>query len=61
MESMSHHITPLVVDSLGGGHTHTRAQKYMHTDIHGQSNSKKPGTCCGQHAPGLKRQPNDKQ
>ena len=37
MGSISHHIMPLVINSLAGGHTHT------HTDIHRQSNSKKPG------------------
>ena len=26
MESMSHHITPLVINSLGGGHTHTHVR-----------------------------------
>ena len=38
MGSISYHITPLVINSIGGGATHT--------DI---SNSKKPGA-----APGLK-------
>ena len=44
-----HNIVPLVINSLGGRHTH------MHTDIYGQSNSKKPGmhqSVAG--APGLK-------
>ena len=36
MGSISHHITPLVIDSLGGGHT--RIQKFAD-----RSNSKKPG------------------
>ena len=35
--SISRHVTPLVINSLGGRHTHT------HTDIRRQSNSKKPG------------------
>ena len=39
--SISCHITPLVINSLGGGHTHTHTN--MHTDICRQSNSKKPG------------------
>ena len=41
MWSISHHITPLVINSLRGGHTHINT----HTDIRirGQSNSKKPG------------------
>ena len=29
MGSISHHITPLVINSFGGGHTHTNT----HTDI----------------------------
>ena len=31
------HITPLVINSLGGGHTHT------HTNVADKSNYKKPG------------------
>ena len=34
MESISHHITPLVINSLGGGphtHTHTHANTHTHT------------------------------
>ena len=38
MGSISHHIMPLVINSLRGGHTTN-----MLTDIHEQSNSKKPG------------------
>ena len=30
MGSKSHHITPLVINSLGGGHTHTHA--YIRTE-----------------------------
>ena len=30
MGSISHHITPLVINSLGGGHTHTHA--YIRTE-----------------------------
>ena len=49
MGSISRHITPLVITSLGGGHTHT------HT-LRGQDQSKEtrraPAT--GQRAPGLK-------
>ena len=40
MESISHHITPLVINSLGGGHTHILT-------FVDRSNTKKPG------APGL--------
>ena len=40
MGSISHHITPLVINSLGGGHTHT----HTHTRIHPhRNNTKKPG------------------
>ena len=28
MGSISHHITPLVINSLGGGHTHTHASTH---------------------------------
>ena len=49
--SILHHIMPLVINGLGGGHTDTHA--YRHAD---QNNFKKPGMrglppC----APGLKR------
>ena len=37
MRSISHHITPLVINSLGCGHTHT------HTDDPHRINFKKPG------------------
>ena len=51
MGSTSSYITPLVINSLRGGHTH------MYIDIHGQSNSKKPDACRPQAgAPGLKMQ-----
>ena len=35
MGSISHHITPLVINSLGGGHTHTRT--HMHTYRHSRT------------------------
>ena len=44
MGSISHHITPLVINSLGGAHTNTHTCK--HTFIQtfvDRSNSKKPG------------------
>ena len=49
MRSISRHITPLVINSLGGGHTHTRKHTHTHTHTHIQtftdrSNSKKPST-----------------
>ena len=58
MGSISHHIMPLVINSLGGGHTHTqthtRACACKHTCTHtfvDRSNSKKLGKA---GAPGLK-------
>ena len=47
MESKSHHITLLVIYSLGGGHTHTSKHTRIQT-FADESNSKKPGTLvCG--------------
>ena len=45
---ISHHIPPIVINSLRGGHTHTCMQTRKHTHAHTQtfmdrSNSKKPG------------------
>ena len=34
MRFISHHITPLVINSLGGGHRHTHIQTRTHTHIH---------------------------
>ena len=45
MGSISRHITPLVINSLGGGHTHTR----KHTDVRAQDQFQKT-----RRAPGLK-------
>ena len=57
MGSTSSYITPLVINSLRGGHTHTQTHTHMYIDIHGQSNSKKPDACQPQAgAPGLKMQ-----
>jgi len=48
---ISHHITPLVINSLGGGDTHTHthtcvcARTHTHTDIVDKSNFKKPVVC----------------
>ena len=50
MESISHHITPLVIDSLGGGHTHANT----HTDDPHMFNFKKPGARRPARTPGLK-------
>ena len=59
--SISHHILPLVINALGGGHTH--AHRHTHTDTHtythahtftrthnipnvmDKSNFKKPSVC----------------
>ena len=49
--SISHHITPLVIHSLGGGHTDTHTHSRIHPH---RSDFKKPGARCGRHAPGLK-------
>ena len=46
MESISRHITSLVINSLGGRHTHI--YRYPH-----RNNFKKPGA--RQHVPGSKR------
>jgi len=49
--SISNHIMPLVINSLGGGHTHTHTHTHAHTcahthtDIADKSNFKKPGAC----------------
>ena len=52
MGSISHHIAPLVINSLGGRHTSTHTRKQTLVD---RTNSKKPGPhqpAAG--APGLK-------
>ena len=43
MGSISCHITPLVINSPGSGHTHT--QTHTHTDDPHRINLKKPGAC----------------
>ena len=52
MGSTSHHITPLVINSLGGRHTHTHARTHAHTHTHTHTSihlhindSKKPAVC----------------
>jgi len=50
--SISHHITLLVINSLGGGHTNT--QIHTHTHITDKSNFKKPSACFDRCMPGLK-------
>ena len=55
MRSISRHIMPLVINSLGGGHIRTYTHINMHTDDLHRINFKKPGElACGQRAPGLK-------
>ena len=49
---------PLVINSLGGTHTHThthaRTHTYMHTNVEDKSNFKKPFVCWLQvSVPGL--------
>ena len=34
MESISRNITPLVINSLGGGHKHTNTHTHTHTHTH---------------------------
>ena len=52
MGSMSHHITPLVVNSLRGGHarTHTHIHTHTHTHTHTQTHTHTET----RRAPGLK-------
>jgi len=57
--SISHHITPLVINTLRGGHIythiHTNTYTQTHTDFVERSNFKKPGVCRpSAGAPGLK-------
>ena len=53
MESISCHITPLDINSLGSEHTHTHAN--THTDDPHRTNCKKPCVpATGLHMPGLK-------
>ena len=57
MRSISHHIMPLVMKRIGGGHTHANTHTYTHTHIHAHTGDlhridfKKPGV----PLPGLKR------
>ena len=47
MGSISRYITPLVINSLGGGHTHTHTHTRVHTHTHTNDphrfNFKQPG------------------
>ena len=54
MGSISCHITPLAINSLGGGHTHTHTHKHIYRRPH-RNDFKKPGECRPMAgAPGLK-------
>ena len=37
MGSISHHITPLVIDSLGGGHTNTHANTHAYRHLRSEA------------------------
>ena len=48
MGFISRHIMPLVINSLGGGHTHMRVHVHTHTHththtLHGQTNYRHAG------------------
>ena len=53
MGSISHHITPLVINSLGGGHTHKHAYRRLQTK---QFLETRHTPAAGQRVPGLKTQ-----
>ena len=53
MRSISHHITPLVIKSLGGGHTNTHTHTCIQTLVD-RSNSKNQAHSGQASAPGLK-------
>ena len=46
MESISHHITPLIINNLGAD-THTNTHIHTHTDDPHRINFKKPGVVAG--------------
>ena len=51
MGPISHHITPLVINSLRGEHTHTQAYRRLRTEAI-LRNQQAPA--CGGRVPGLK-------
>ena len=53
MGSISHHITPLVINSLGGGHTHTYTHRRQNQFL--ETRRALRALACSQHVPGLKR------
>jgi len=57
--SISHHITPLVINSLRGGHTNTHTHTHTHTQAYRHCRQKQFQEAShmlteGQHATGLK-------
>ena len=64
---ISCHITPLAINSLGGGHTHTHTHTHTHIHTHTDTYTyrhphrnnlrNQVHTGLGQRAPGLKMQP----
>ena len=56
MGSISSYIMPLVINSLGGGHshTHTHTQTHTYTYRHPDKNNLKKPPTAGRYAPGLK-------
>ena len=54
MGSISRHITPLVINSLGGGHTHTRKHTYRRSRT-GSIQETRRAPAAGRRAPGLKK------
>ena len=54
MGSISRHITPLVINSLGGGHTHKHTHTHTQTHIQTSAQEQFQET---RRAPGLKRLP----
>ena len=54
LESILHHIMPLVINSLGGGHTHANTHIHMQTIRTGSILETRRVQACGVRAPGLK-------
>ena len=64
MGSISCHITPIVINSLGGGHTHTHKYTHTHTHTHAHTHTNTytevrietilKNEACGRRVPGLK-------
>ena len=57
MGSISCQVTSIVINSLGGGHTHANTHTHTHTQTSAQKQFKNPGApAYGQHMPGLIRE-----